>query len=285
MPDVAAVPLPLSAVAGASPLYVTGEDTLRLTAFNSAAGVTVTLTGRFVPVPQRDDEPPLRPGAFRVDLVPTTNRVATVRLLPLSEGWLLDYAITISAGTPSHGQCFVKLQIVRGTAGATQLLSTIAQGYVTTSYDVGGIGVGLSGFTDGAGALRSITGTTPAPGVNINETVPTNARWDFLALSAQFQTAIAVANRIPYLSFDDGVNVFAYMADLQTQAASAIVFYQFGQGLNAQQAGVTNLNIAPTVLGVRLGAGYRIRTVVGLLQAADQWSAVQYLVREWIEGN
>jgi hypothetical protein len=285
MPDVAAVPLPLSAVAGASPLYVTGEDTLRLTAFNSAAGVTVTLTGRFVPVPQRDDEPPLRPGAFRVDLVPTTNRVATVRLLPLSEGWLLDYAITISAGTPAHGQCFVKLQIVRGTAGATQLLSTIAQGYVTTSYDVGGIGVGLSGFTDGAGALRSVTGTTPGAGLEITETVPTGVRWELLVFRFTLANAIAVANRFPTLQLDDGVNLLCWLSMNNSETASQTWVHSLGAGLVSVSDATNKLLNLPLPNNLRLPAGSRMRTNTVGIQAADQYAAPQYLVREWIEGN
>jgi hypothetical protein len=272
-------------VAGASPLYVTGEDTLRLTAFNSAAGVTVTLTGRFVPVPQRDDEPPLRPGAFRVDLVPTTNRVATVRLLPLSEGWLLDYAITISAGTPAHGQCFVKLQIVRGTAGATQLLSTIAQGYVTTSYDVGGIGIGLSGFTDGAGALRSITGSTPAAGAEISETVPTGVRWELLSFSAQLVTSATVTGRIWQALLDDGATIYGEFSGTDAIPAGTTSRMTLAQGLTQPRAPGGFNSVIPAPNNLRLAAGHRIRTSTINIQVGDQWSLVQYLVREWIEGN
>jgi hypothetical protein len=33
-----------------------------------------------------------------------------------------------------------------------------------------------------------------------------------------------------------------------------------------------------------LSAGHRIRTVTAAIQAADAYTAVQYLVREWLEG-
>lgn len=285
MDGPALVPLPSPALAGGEPFYVTGEDALRLTAFNSAAGITLSVFGRFLPIKQRDDEDDPRPTPFRVDLIPTTNRVASSRLMSLGEGWLLDWLVTVTAGTPSHGQCYVKVQLVRGTAGATQALATIAQGYVTTSQDVGPLGVGASGFTDGAGALRNISGTTPAAGAEIGEAVPTNTRWEVLSFRCVFTASAAVANRNPRLLADDGVgNVYADVELSQNIAANVTGTVMWAPYLAGQAQGANNRfhNGFPAV---RLPPAHRLRTLTTGIQAADQYSSVQFLVREWIEGN
>src|SRR5712692_4630466 len=125
MGDVAAVPLQTPQLVGGAPIYVTGEESLQLSVFNSATGVTVTLTGRFLPVKQRDDDPNPRPGPFAHTLVPTTNRAATLRTEVLGEGWLLDWSLLVTAGAPLDGQCYAKLALVRGRSGSLQQLSSL----------------------------------------------------------------------------------------------------------------------------------------------------------------
>jgi hypothetical protein len=49
---------------------------------------------------------------------------------------------------------------------------------------------------------------------------------------------------------------------------------------------VVNATTTPNALpvGVRLPAAFRIRTTTISIDVGDQYSAVQYLVKEWIEG-
>ena len=137
---------------------------------------------------------------------------------------------------------------------------------------------------DGGGALRSITGATPAAAAEISETVPTGARWELIALRTQLVTSATAGARRPILFLDDGANVFARLSNSSTLAASLTGNFTWIEGSGAPSLdGGTDFQAA-VPSGVRLGSGYRIRTSTTNIQAGDQFSAVQYLVREWLEG-
>lgn len=279
------LPLPVPKLEPSSLVYLTGEDSLRLTAFNSAAGVTLTLKGRFLPAVLYPDGSLPRVQAFRHDLVPATNRTASTRTETLGEGWLLDAHVVVSAGSSSHGQCYAFVSIVRGKTGAIEELSTISSGYVTANQRLPVVMNSFAGMGDGAGALRSITGATPAAGANISEAVPTGARWELLGFRYQLVTSAVVGTRIVSLLFDDGVNnPFNCSGPPQTQAASQTFIYFHGQAQVSVSA-ATNANQSALPVDNRLAAGFRIRTQTAAIDVGDQFSGVQYLVREWIEVN
>lgn len=275
---------PSLALEAATPLYLTGEDGLRLTAFNSAAGVSLALRGRFLPVSTAPDEQDPVIGAFNQELVPTTNRAASTRTETLGEGWLLDWSVVVIAGTPLIGQCYAMVEIVRGAKGAQLALSVLGSGYVTANKRIGGPNISAMDFLDGGGALRSITGAVPGAGAEISETVPTGARWEFLAAFFTFTTAVAVANRTPRIQIDDGALVYYSASSQGTQAASLTVGYAVGQGLPFQAIGADARSVLAIPVNLKMAAAHRWRTLTGLIQAADQYSAIQYLVREWTEG-
>ncbi|HEV3059064.1 MAG TPA: hypothetical protein VGY48_12510 [Vicinamibacterales bacterium] len=275
--------VPSPALAGGSPLYVTGEDGLRLTVFNSAAGVTVTFSGRFLPAKQRDDEADQRVSSINQTLVPTTARAASTVFLSLGEGWLLDWSVQATAGTPLVGQTFATLEIVRGTSGALARLSRLGHGYLTATTALGWPGSTFTNSLDGEGAVRSIQVSTPAAGADFLQAVPTGARWELLSVKALLTTAVAVANRSPRLLLDDGANVLFDGPAPVTQAASLAVVWSWGAGAGGPVIADAGAVSSPIPNDVYLSAGFRILSSTGLLQAADQWSAINLLVREWIE--
>ena len=135
---------------------------------------------------------------------------------------------------------------------------------------------------DGAGTLRSITGSTPAAGAEISETVPANTRWRLLSFRTQIVTAVAVASREPRLILDDGVNEF-YRVDNGANIAASLTTVLVWAPSVPISAGIATDQIAPIPGDTWLGAGYRIRTLTAAIQAADQYSAPQYEVLEWID--
>lgn len=275
---------PSLSIQAATPLYLSGEDAVRLTVFNSAAGVTVALRGRFLPAKTSPNEQDPVVGPFQHELVPTTARAASVRTETLGEGWLLDWSVVVSAGAPLIGQCYASVEIVRGTKGNQLSLSWLGNGYVTANKRLGGPDSGFMDFLDGGGALRSITGAVPGAGAEISETVPTGARWELLAGAFTLTTSATVANRTPRLSLDDGALVYFQASSQGVQAASVGVTYTFGQGLPLQAIGADSRSILTLPNNIRMAAAHRWRTLTGLIQVGDQYSAIQYLVREWIEG-
>jgi hypothetical protein len=282
MPDVITTQQPgkpfALALDAPSPVYLSGEEALRITSYCNTSNVTLTINGRLL----RADGSPI---PINERHVPGSSRAAGSSIFPLSEGWLLGLVVTPASGVSVVGACWVVLDLVRGTGGSAQLVQTLGYGYVTTrsGFSWPG-GVNLLG-TDGPGMLRSIAGTTPAAGADISETVPTGARWEPISFTAQLVTGVAVGNRIVELNFDDGTTIYMRTSAQFNQVASRTDQYAFFQGSQAQaETNVSRVQV-PIPVNARLAAGHRIRTNTTGLLAADQWSAVQYLVREWIEGS
>lgn len=135
----------------------------------------------------------------------------------------------------------------------------------------------------GHGLMRSITGTNPAAGAEISETVPTNAVWRLWGLTIPLTTDATVANRRVTLRLDDGTNDFHRYLAHAAQAASLLRTYC------AYPIGYATVDIGqdtPILLASPppfLFQGWRIRTSTISLQAGDDYGAPQLFVEEWIQ--
>lgn len=276
-PDQAATQRRQFAQVSPSAVYMRIDDNLRVTAYNALASVTLNIRSRVLSldgtIQASDDR-----------LVPSTARAASSLVLVTDEGWLLGGEVFVSGAAPLVGQTYVVVEVVRGSSGAVTPLQVIAAGYATAKMPLVFPSSPIASSLDGVGALRSITGTTPGAGVDISESVPTGARWELLAFHALLTSAVAAANRVVQLTLDDGTTIYARVSNQQNQAASLAWRYSWAAGVPLLNPG--NLLVVHGTLPVnlRLGAGHRARTATTAIQAADQWSEVQYLVREWIEG-
>lgn len=273
--SLAGVP-PQCYIAAPSPVYLTGEEILRLTTFANAAGLTVTLSGRVL-------RPDNTIAPFTTTNAPASNRTGVSTIERLPEGWLLGAIAKVTGGGTSFGQVWGQLELVRGEGSAAIVVQSLANDFISTNAPLMFPGGQNVDPLDGAGNLRSITGTTPGAGADISETVPTAARWELIAFRAQLVTAVAVANRSALLTLDDGTNIFYGSPVITSQAASLTERYSWAPGNIPTTVLVTIEVPAPLPINNRLPAGARIRTATVNLQAADQWSAVQYLVREWLD--
>lgn len=256
--------------------FVTGSDALQVSSWNALAGVTLTIAGRFRTL-DGEDHP------FVFTHAPNTNRTIASSVFPLGDGWIVNATVFVSAAAPIIGQTFVRLQIVRGFSSSGIVLATLAAGYVTAVQPVAWPGGAVQGSLDGAGAVRSIAGSTPGAGAEISEAVPTGARWELLAFSCRFVSGAAVANRDPVWTLDDGATIYARNGWNALVVASTTIDFTLEPGFAApwnDQGGHANV---PLPINLRLAAGHRIRTVTTNIQVADQYSAIQYLVREWLE--
>lgn len=261
-----------------APLYLTGEDALRVTVFNAAAGVTVTITGRTIPFGEKHPVP------FSQSFTPATDRSVSTTQIQLNDGWLLNAQAIVSAGSPGVGQCFARLSLVRGAAGLGGEFYTLGAGYITARQTVAWPGAGVSLSTYGEGALRSISGANPGLGFEISETVPTGARWELVSFRCLFTTNAVAGNRLPALTLDDGTNEYfrgPIGVVIPTTIAAVLTF---AQGLNRYLDPSTAVEAAGVPIDNRLLAGHRIRTNTINIQGGDVYTNIQYVVREWIEG-
>lgn len=259
-----------------SPVYLTGEESLRLSSIGNASGVTLTARGIL-----------LRPGDDLTPMefthAPNSNRTLKSTDVSLSEGWLLGVTVKATAGTPAFGGVWVLVELVRGLGAAAVVVRPLGYGFVTALQPYQWPNGENYLATDGPGCLRVITGSTPSAGAEITETVPTGARWELLALGAVLTASAVVTSRIPALALDDGATEFFRYQIAYNATASAVWRYQWAQG-NGDGQPFGSLNIRGLIpIGIRLGAGFRVKTITQNLDVGDQWSSPKFLVREWFD--
>ena len=257
------------------PFPFSGEDALRLTSFNSAASVVLSLEGRF-----ENADGSISP-FVRVQ-TPTTDRTSVSTTFPMGEGRLLDVQLRASAGAPRRGQCFAIVEVVRGLISSQVSLGALVQGYLTDTQRRGWPASPFELSTEGPGVIRSIAGTNPAAGAEILETVPTNARWRLLALMATLVTDATAANRDAALTIDDVTTVFLRAPAGQNHIASLTTRYVWTP--HAQRFTIAqDRTITIPIPDLWLPGGFRLNTLVTNIQAGDDWGAPQLLVEELIE--
>lgn len=272
---------PISTGAGriiASPFqFVTsGEDNLRIACANSLTNVRLAIQGR-----RLTERGTVEPFAFT--FTPTTDRTVTTQNFPLGVGAILNMTIFATGATPQIGQTFVQAKLIRGFSGAMIVLGTLLQGYVTSSQELAWPGSPIVSSRDGGGYLRTITGTQPAAGSELLETVPANARWRLLAFRARLNASAAAGTRQAQLYTDDGTSAVVISGNPATIAPSgtATHFWTVGMPLTvivSPSANLAGLSIEPDLL-----AGWHIGTITSSIAAGDQWLAPIYVVSESLE--
>jgi hypothetical protein len=213
---------------------------------------------------------------------PNSDRTAATSLFSLAQGFLVGLQVRASAGAPRRGQVFVIVDLVRGRLGALQPLGVLLQGYVQDTTVLAWPGSPIIASPEGPGFTRLVTGTNPGAGIEIIETVPTNARWRLLSIAASLVTDATVTNRLPSLVLDDGASIYARIPAAAVQVASLTTLYTWAVGA-VNNAVATSVSAAPAPQGVMLMGGHRIRTLTANIAGGDDWGAPVYVVEEWIE--
>ena len=256
--------------------YIDRNDRIRVFVLNSLSDLVVGLQGRFL-------SPDGQMKNVLETITPTTDRIAVTTILNLGEGFLLDLSIRQFAGSVSarRGQCFVQIRRHRGGA-AGRMTGTLLADYLTDGAAVGFPGARQLSSVEGPGIIRSITGTDPAAGSEISETVPTNARWRLIAMRFTLVADATSTNRRPSVEFDDGATIFYRTFADNTTIASETRNFSVGNVslIGAEDQSEQLIPIPPHLM---LGQGFRIRTVTNNLQAGDNLGAPEMLVEEWIE--
>lgn len=278
----AIIATPISSAAGrviASPFqfYTTGEESLRLVTLNSAAGVVLTISGRFLS-PSGDIL------VSRWTHTPNTDRTAKGEVFPLAPGAILNIEIFASTGVPKFGQCYVILALARGDLPALTLFGRLLQGYVTPFGALSYPGSPIASATDGEPPPRTIVGTLPAAGNDVVETVPTGARWELLSVhSTLTMGAAGLASPVAF-TLDDGTNTFSRSGTGNAGGATTINPVCFAVGVQQQTVAVAGgVFLGAPITNNRLLAGHRFRLHTDVNPAQVTWAAPVYNVREWLE--
>ena len=135
---------------------------------------------------------------------------------------------------------------------------------------------------EGPGLIRSITGTNPAAGVEISETVPTGARWRIICFKATFVADATATTRGPRLSFDDGSLAY-FTAGTFTSITASTTFIHSWAAVGQEDNSAASATVQCIPSDLILAAGHRITSSTVSIQAGDNWDAPQLLVEEWIQ--
>jgi len=257
-------------------IYVSKDDFLQVEHRGSVVGGAFWVVGRLL-LPNSEINP------FAFQLFPSSNRTVGRTNIQLPEGHLISVAVSDFAGFYNRGQLHVSVHLVRTReTGFTSPSHVLIFGYPNFVRSFSWPPGFNEEFIAGHGFLRSITGTNPALGVEISETVPANAQWLLYGVTFVLVTGATVATRSPHLIIDDGTNILYDIIPTAGQGASNTFRYSAFHAPGAANAfDGTILLLLPGK--IMLGPGYRIRTATSTFQTLeDNYGAPQIHVEEWI---
>lgn len=138
----------------------------------------------------------------------------------------------------------------------------------------------IDGAKDGPGTIQSITGTDPAAGSEISETVPANTIWLLKSVRFAFVTDATADTRQVHLVLDDGTNTLLNLPTTGTQIVSLTRNYNAHElgGLIVPTGNEIDIGLPSNVI---LPAGYQLTTETTLLKAGDNFGAPQLSVVVW----
>lgn len=257
-------------------LWVDANDILELRTRNSQSGVSLQVSARLM-------EPDGRIITPQFTQAPTADRTINSATQALYQGYLLGATVIPIGGTlPRRGQTFCLLRVTRMPAPSALTHFVLGADYVTASQPLEWPYGRIANPLDGRGAMLSNTVTTPAAGADWSFATSGQARTLIRGGTAQLVTAAAVATRQVALIVDDGATTLYTIEAASTQLAGITQVYSFipGDTLTTLIATQQPVFLPPELV---LGPGWRIRVSTTALQAADQWSAIQLFLEQWLE--
>jgi hypothetical protein len=256
-------------------LYIGPDESLVVYTWSSAAPQALTITARVLTLA----------GLIQTASwthTPNTDRSLATTRQALAEGFLLSLIVGAHASTYRRGQCWCQIDLQRGEGAAGVVVAELISDYITGTSQLSWPDGQIHQSTERPGLVRSVTGTDPAAGAEITQTVPTGARWRLLGVRAALTTDATAATRQVTLLLDDGTATLFSIPAASSQTASLTYTYNWAPSVPSTP--VNALNVwGPLPGDLFLQAGYRIRTSTASFQAGDNWTAPQLLLEEWIE--
>lgn len=257
-----------------APCYVTPQDRLLLSVWNSGTNITLRVDLRML-------MPNGQITQNQWTATPSSDRTLNYWYFNLAEGMLL--ALTVSTQSAAQpGTCYAKAYLIRGQSTIEPIGQMLLFGYVVTG---GALAWPYPRWTlpaEGPGRLRSIVGTQPAAGQPILETVPTGARWGLRTLRCTLTTNTTAVTRYVEFYLHDGTNSYVFYMAPFGQAQSLVWDYNWGIAIQASTSPALPIVALPLPDQIYLPAGYTFGVYVYVGAGGDQLSAPKYSVEEWI---
>jgi len=200
----------------------------------------------------------------------------------LSEGFLLSMTASIPLPGTAEVSTYVQVSVKRGGSAVLFGYDVLMAGYVGQNRLLAWPSYPATRPLEGPGMIRVIAGSTPVAGAEINEVVPTNARWRLISAFFQLTAANAGGTRTVRVTVDDGLNKYYQVSANGGVAVNTVATLALcNQGAPSSQIS-TDLYIAHDSNLLMLPA-HRWRTLTNNLNAADQYTNPIYIVQEWFE--
>jgi len=258
-----------------APLYIGPNETLVADTWSSTAPAALAIVARVL-------TPGGRVHTSRWSHTPNTGRTRATTYHNLPEGFLLSVAVDATGAAYRRGHCWCQVGIQIGADATGVPHGQLISDYVTGTARLAWPGGQLRSSVEGPGLIHSITGTDPAAGAEVNETVPTGARWLLLSLRAILATSAVVGNRYITWMIDDGLSV-VWTEDFNAPQTAGTTLSHILSGDDQRHGNYYTGTHTPLYRGPQLVAGWRIHSYTPGLDPGDDWGAPVLHVEEWIE--
>lgn len=257
--------------------YIGVNDRLLIMAFGGSVNTLVTFNATI-----------LRPDG---QIIPYSTTFGTAgsniqnsEVLQLMEGFILSASMQLTNSISPNQSVYASLSLVRPPYTISSVYKMLCAGYVSPFVSVGFPQSPPQRMTDGAGVVSVTPLGNPSAGADWTFTCASRARQRLVSLCATLTTSAVAANRDVVLVIDNGAIPIAQIPAGFALAASGSNVYTFGDSL-VQSPAFNGVSIAPTPSQLFLSSNWRVRTVTGNIQAADQWSAITVGTVDWIEAT
>ncbi len=256
-------------------LGVTGEDNIRLSiasCFDS--DVVATLHLRFL-----NEDGTIDSWAQRYTV--SASRALESATWRLGVGYILNVSALIEGSQPKVGQCWGKIDIVRGLTGGTISLGTIAGGYLTSGQPLTWPGSIFQPTTSVEGYMAKFNMGGVAPGSPALFIVPSGVHWSLIGAQCSLLTNATALNRAPSITVQPSFIAYEYFHP-SFQNASTLKAYYWAAGLT----GNINTGLVPTAAlptRTELDAGERVLISSTNLQPGDQFMTANVVVMQRLE--
>jgi len=257
-------------------VYVTIDDVLNLTMWNSLAGLTLMVVFRLL----RAD------GQIIVEtseVIPPATRQATEVQVSLTEGFLLSVWVQQVVGTPLRGQMWIQASIAQRGAGTGQITQPLFCDYLSLPQGLGWPGGRQISSVEGPGLITTVTVIGQNAQLPYTLTVPLNMRWVLHSMSAQLATSPVVSNRTPTIRLRGAGGVSIYEAQSSiSQPANVQIDYSFANvGIQAPAASLYQIVPIPTPLPLAAGGSIDLEDFGS--GAGDTWNTISTTYEEWFD--
>jgi len=264
-----------------SNLYVDAPGGVIWSVWNSATGVTLTLTIRMI------DENGSVQESMYFTMSPTSDRALNTKNMSIGGGYILSAMVSVTGGTVnSRGQCWTTLQLADARANPTFIpIQTFLSDYVTNGSNPSWPGGFIRQSTEGAGYINIINVSNPAAGVDWTYTVPAHCLQSIKGIFAFFQTSAAVGNRVMQFQLNSPYDAISSTSN-NVAASTQAHFIAEPWGWNPSPAALVFENVQQEYLSMIfplfLIPGDTLISNTNNIAAADQWTHIIIHTEDWI---